>query len=263
MSTMLVRRLLPGLEHTRLFHPLRDTYLRTCNRRYWRDCVEGPRRFYREFVGKGSCVFDIGANVGECARAFLSLGASRVVAVEPTPHLAEKLKYMGDKRLAVVPCAIDKQAGTVQFHVSNFDTLNSISKEWIGRVSDEVDGQFPKWIGTANVEARTLDSLIQEYGKPDFIKIDVEGHELETLQGLTEAPKYLGFEFHSVLIETALACLRQPCFSKTARFDYLIGEPYGQSVLALPKWATAEQMSEIARTKLATGRLYGDIFVRS
>lgn len=28
----------------------------------------------------------------------------------------------------------------------------------------------------------TLDTLIDEYGQPDFIKIDVEGYELEVLK---------------------------------------------------------------------------------
>jgi len=258
---VLVRELVPNLDRTRFFHPLRNAYLRICKPRYWEDYVVGPKRFYGQFVERDSLVFDIGANTGDYVRSFLSLGAGKVIAVEPTPHLVDKLRCIRDKRLTVIPCAVGKEPGILQLHISNFDTLNSISEGWINKVADEVNGKLPQWIQTVNVEAVTLDSLIARYGRPDFIKIDVEGYELEVLQGLTEAPKYLAFEFHSETIDTSLRCLRQPCFSKQARFNYIIGEPYGRAALALPGWVTAEQMNEIAGTKLAAGRIFGDIFV--
>lgn len=221
----------------------------------------GPQLFYRQFVHNGSTVFDVGANVGTYTEAFLSLGAGRVVAVEPTPDLVRKLKYIRDKRLTIVGSAVGKEPGILPFNLSNFNTLNSFSGEWLDKVAQEVPSGRPQWIDTVNVEVTTLDSLIEQYGIPDFIKIDVEGAELQVLQGLSSSPKYLSFEFHSELPEILMSCIQQSCFSSEARFNYILGEPSGKNSLLLSEWVSAESMIDIARRRLAGPRIFGDIFV--
>jgi hypothetical protein len=44
------------------------------------------------------------------------------------------------------------------------------------------------------VETTTLEELIAAYGRPFFIKIDVEGHEPSVLRGLKDPIPYLSFE---------------------------------------------------------------------
>jgi len=72
--------------------------------------------------------------------------------------------------------------------------------------------------------------LSKNMGFPDFIKIDVEGAELQVLQGLTSSPEYLSFEFHSELHDIFISCIGQPCFS--SEFTYILGEPSGKNSLA-------------------------------
>jgi FkbM family methyltransferase len=254
---MRVRDFIPALRDTRVFHPLRNVYLRTFKRAYW----IGLQQFFGQFVSRGSTVFDIGANFGDYTQAFLALGAGKVVAVEPTPHLVRELKRIRDQRLTVVGVAAGKERGSTLLNLSNFDTMNSVSDKWLERVAPDVEGH-PQWIDKIEVEVSTLDELIQSFGMPVFIKIDVEGYELEVLKGLTKAPRFLSFEFHSELADVAISCLRQPCFPAEARFNYIIGEPGGTAALALAEWCDAEAMVGVMETRSSGDRIYGDIFVR-
>lgn len=257
---MRVRNLFPVLESSRFFDPLRNIYLRSLKPGYWRENILSRRRFYSRFVGKGSVVFDVGANWGECTKSFLFLGAAKVVAVEPIPDLARRLQAIPDSRLKVVPCAIDNCHRMVQFNICNFDSLSSISNQWVDKVAENKEA---RWISRVEVEAVTLDSLIAQHGMPDFIKLDIEGNELAALQGLSVAPKYMSFEFHADTIREAIKCLHQPCFSERTRFNYIVGEPAGPNSLALDHWIDATEMQCIAETTLSAGRIYGDLLARS
>ena len=258
----IVSSVVPAFERTRIPRLLRNAYLRSFNRDYWNTYVVAAERFYRQFVDRGSTVFDIGANVGTHTETFLSLGAGKVVAVEPTPDLVKTLKHIRDRRLTVVASAVGKEVGILPFNLSNFSTLNSFSGAWIDKIAHEVPAGRPQWINRVNVEVTTLDILIKQHGIPDFIKIDVEGSELEALQGLTSSPKYLSFEFHSELHDTLISCIRRSCFSSEARFNYILGEPHGKVSLLLSEWVGAEAMLDIARTELMAPGIFGDIFVR-
>jgi 16S rRNA A1518/A1519 N6-dimethyltransferase RsmA/KsgA/DIM1 with predicted DNA glycosylase/AP lyase activity len=51
------------------------------------------KRLYRQFVQAGDLVFDIGAHVGNRARALAAIGC-RVVALEPQPDFARVLRTL-------------------------------------------------------------------------------------------------------------------------------------------------------------------------
>ena len=67
-------------------------------------------------------------------------------------------------------------------------------------------------LNSVTVPVTTLDDLIESYGRPDFLKIDVEGFELDVLKGLSSSVRLLSLEFFSDemdRLQDCLAILRQ------------------------------------------------------
>jgi FkbM family methyltransferase len=121
-------------------------------------------------VKEGMTVWDIGANVGCFAFQAAARGA-RVLAVEPDPFLSNLLVKSKRKnpllQLEVVAAAVSDQFGFAGLKLSD-----------AGRASNTLDT-----CGDVQVPTVTLDDLLDQFGKPDLIKIDVEGYEPQVLRG--------------------------------------------------------------------------------
>ncbi|TVR11818.1 MAG: FkbM family methyltransferase, partial [Salinarimonadaceae bacterium] len=87
---------------------------------------------------------------------------------------------------------------------------------------------------------RTLDSLIAEFGAPDFVKIDVEGFEDRVLAGLTQAPPALSFEFTTIQPDVSHACVARLEALGDYRFDLALGETQR---LEAGEWLTARDIA--------------------
>ena len=80
-------------------------------------------------------------------------------------------------------------------------------KYWIDKVKKS--GRFSdfQWNKKEKVKVATLDSMITEFGRPSFIKIDVVGFEYEVIQGLSEKVNNISIEFTPEYIDSTLASL--------------------------------------------------------
>ena len=128
----------------------------------------------------GDCVIDIGANIGDWTLAFaLAAGKTgRVLAFEPVPHLAETVRKTARINridwVEVHELALSATDGTSTFSVEHGNSGGSR----LGTKS----GDFSQ----ISVESRRLDSFVDErpdLTRIDLVKVDVEGHELEVLEG--------------------------------------------------------------------------------
>lgn len=80
------------------------------------------------------------------------------------------------------------------------------------------------------VRTLTLDDLIDTYGRPAFIKIDVEGNELRALEGLSAPVRSLSFEYTPEDIGTAMRCVERLRELGDFRFDLSPGETFAMSM---------------------------------
>jgi len=62
------------------------------------------------------------------------------------------------------------------------------------RTDEKRFGQRLTFASEKKVETTTLEELMAVHGVPFFIKIDVEGHELNVLRGMNRPVPYLSFE---------------------------------------------------------------------
>lgn len=129
-------------------------------------------------------LFDIGANRGDATIAGLEQRC-RVIAVEAAPRVFAELVKNFIYHPDVVPLRMavsDKDGERLKFYEAEEDGLSSLNQEWLTK-----DGMPYKGKSYREVEVNTItiDTLANKYGKPDLIKIDVEGAEWQVMKGMT------------------------------------------------------------------------------
>jgi FkbM family methyltransferase len=197
---------------------------------------------YGRFVKPGDLVFDIGSHVGDRIAAFRSLGA-RVVAIEPQPAAFRwlKLRYGRDAHVTLVQAAVGDAPGTLTLHLNLANpTISTASEEFIASAQGARGWEGQNWDAVVEVPCLTLDELIARHGVPVFAKIDVEGFELNVLQGASRPVPALSFEFTTIQRDAALACLRRLGELGPYRFNVALGE--SQS-LKFPEAVSGDDMA--------------------
>ena len=231
---------------TPLNYPIRHLIFRKNRRKM--------QRLYSKVVRKGDLVFDVGANTGFHTQVFLDLGA-RVIAIEPQPWCTKLLKnkFFGLETVIIVEAGLASHSGVLVLHTNKIIPQISTFSEFF-RNNNKLLGI---WGRPLEVTVTTIDDLVKRYGTPDFIKIDVEGYELEVIKGMTSIRPRLSFEFHKTTLDETRRCIWQVVQHQPVAMNYSCYDNYRfMSTVWMSESECLKQLNSIKQKDL-----YGDIFI--
>jgi FkbM family methyltransferase len=159
--------------------------------------------------------FDIGANIGAWTLANIDR-CDKIVTIEASPITFDKLvnNIKNDKTILLNYAVCNNNGNDITFYHANCDVLSTINKSWL---TDETSRFYNHPYTEITCKTITIDKLIQQYGLPDLIKIDVEGGEYECISSLNYKVNLLCFEWASETNDITLKCI-----------DYLFNLGYTQ-----------------------------------
>jgi len=174
--------------------------------------------------------FDVGANVGQWATSLLEVaeisgeGGETVHCFEPSPATFSKLqsalaKDMSGEKVFCLNAGLSDSDGTMELYINEEGAgINSFYKRRLEGLGISYDEQ-------ETVKVTTVDNYCHEnaISHIDFLKVDVEGHELAVMRGAADMMKkqaidYIQFEYGGCWIDS-----RTPFFDM---YDFLTGYGY-------------------------------------
>ena len=172
-------------------------------------------RFMRDRLGKGLAVVDIGANVGNHA-VFMSrfMAPRRILVLEPNPALLDALNYnlcvnrVTEADTSYLGLAIGAGSQNYDLRIDNPNNVGA------GHLVKSPSGK---------IRCERLDAIVKD--RVDLIKIDVEGMELEVLEGaaltIARFRPYLFVEVFNAHLEAIEHWRREHDYRVVRRFDYI------------------------------------------
>jgi len=155
-------------------------------------------KILRQEMRKGMTALDIGANIGYATLVMAELAGplGKIYAFEPEARnfkiLLKNIEANGYSDF-VFPyqMGISNTTGVSKFHVSDRSNLGSM-----------IPVRHSRYV--VDIAVTTLDDFMREKGYPNFIKMDIEGHEVEALEGMyhtlknAEPPVKILMEVHQM-----------------------------------------------------------------
>ena len=127
--------------------------------------------------------------------------------------------YGNRPNIVLIEQAVGAHIGMETFWISRLNpSMSTLSHKWLNTIQQTPRFAGVHWEEQIPVTVTTLDALIAQYGKPAFCKIDVEGAELDVLQGLSQALPALSFEYIPAMIGIALGCIER--LGQLGQYEY-------------------------------------------
>jgi FkbM family methyltransferase len=149
--------------------------------------------------------FDIGSNIGKWSLANIT-NCNKIISIEASPIIFQRLvnNCKNDRIILLNYAVCNNNCNDITFYQADCDVLSTINKEWLtGETSRFYNSHYTE----ITCKTITIDKLIEQYGLPDLIKIDVEGGEYECIRSLTKKNKLLCFEWASETNTITFNCI--------------------------------------------------------
>ena len=177
---------------------------------------------------KFDLAFDVGSYTGDSISGLKSLGYKNIICFEPDPSnfINLKLNYGQDPQISCIRKAVTNKSNEIvkMYSTRNLPFLNTLDKNWIIKTRHKQYYRPTQW-EEFDVETTTLDDFVKSIGKtPSYVKIDVEGHEREVLDGMSFKPEFLSFEWISEKLNNNLECIYILMMLGFKKFTVCFGE---------------------------------------
>jgi len=188
------------------------------------------RRVIERVCGSHSNCVDVGCHKGEVLDILLKFAPLGThFCFEPLPDLFESLKRKYPPNCQIFDIGLSNRKGTTAF---NYVLTNPSYSGFKKRKYDKAGEQET----TIRVKTERLDTILPEKVKINFIKIDVEGAELEVLQG---AVKTIRSSRPVIVFEHGLGAA--DCYGTTPRQVYdLLHSDCNMLLSTMKKWLNDE-----------------------
>ena len=126
-------------------------------------------------------IMDIGSNIGYYVLLQRNIIGSdaKIIAIEPIPQniefLKKNLELNNDLKTKVIQGAVSNKNDYSYIYSSTFFNLGTFHPS--GKSKEFIENKL-------KVKTFSLSNLCLKHGIPDLIRMDVEGHEAEVLNGL-------------------------------------------------------------------------------
>jgi FkbM family methyltransferase len=212
-----------------------------------------------ELLGERPIIFDVGGHAGDYTDALLrARPAGRAFVFEPSDsHFRILHERLGGRTNVILEkIGLGARACEVPLYkTGEISGLASLTRRRLDHFGVEMDL-------VETVVVRTLDEIVAEYGIAtiDLLKIDVEGHELDVLNGGTKAfqanrIKLVQFEFGGCNLDTRTTLQDFFYFFQERGFTMALLQPSGK-IEMLPRYNEfLEQYRTTNYLAAPTGRL--------
>ena len=208
-------------------------------------------------VRPGMRIFDIGGNIGYYPLMELTLlaGSGQLVVIEPLPQnvalLERNLHLNGYHNVPVVEAAVSNVSSRRTFFLSEQSNLGTFHPTGASTLTGD----------TLDVETITVPILVERFGPPDLLRMDVEGHEVEVFDGMLDDIRK-GRYAPTVIFETHPRRYGQE-HDMAAVLNHLFQLGYGVPLVSSSSDEVSDRLMQIGYVpgqRIATDAMYRTMF---